>query len=157
MFGLNGPHLNRRPTGCMRCSYRRRHVRRTTKMTELVERITTIFLPRGRPTKFTPARIQQIRTLVERGKSREEIAELIGVTVGSLQVTCSRLSSQVICTSLKTSSGSSCSRHRSGVRILASSSARSLQQRSSGTFFGKRRTPNMAAFNREQDSINYLI
>jgi hypothetical protein len=40
---------------------------------------------------------------------------------------------------------------------LASSSARSLQQRSSGTFFGKRRTPNMAAFNREQDSINYLI
>jgi hypothetical protein len=32
-----------------------------------------------------------MRTLVERGKSREEIAELIGVTVGSLQVTCSRL------------------------------------------------------------------
>lgn len=60
-------------------------------MTELVERITTIFLPRGRPTEFTPARIQQIRTLVERGKSREEIAELIGVTVGSLQVTCSVL------------------------------------------------------------------
>jgi hypothetical protein len=29
--------------------------------------------------------------LVERGKSREEIAELIGVTLGSLQVTCSRL------------------------------------------------------------------
>jgi len=28
---------------------------------------------------------------VERGKSREEIAELIEVTVGSLQVTCSRL------------------------------------------------------------------
>ena len=28
---------------------------------------------------------------MERGKSREEIAELIGVTVGSLQVTCSRL------------------------------------------------------------------
>jgi DNA-binding NarL/FixJ family response regulator len=96
-------------------------------MTELVERITTIFLPRGRPTKFTPARIQQIRTLVERGKSREEIAELIGVTVGSLQVTCSR------------SSGSSCSRHRSGVCVLASSSARSLQQRWRGTFFGKRR------------------
>src|SRR2546421_8497795 len=46
---------------------------------------------RGRPIKFTPERIQQIRNLVERGKSREEIAELIGVTVGSLQVTCSRL------------------------------------------------------------------
>jgi len=29
--------------------------------------------------------------MVERGKSREEIAELIGVTLGSLQVTCSRL------------------------------------------------------------------
>jgi hypothetical protein len=45
----------------------------------------------GRPIKFTPERVQQIRNLVERGKSREEIAELIGVTVGSLQVTCSRL------------------------------------------------------------------
>jgi hypothetical protein len=46
---------------------------------------------RGRPIKFTPERIQQIKNLVERGKSREEIAELIEVTVGSLQVTCSRL------------------------------------------------------------------
>jgi hypothetical protein len=45
----------------------------------------------GRKIKFTPERLQQIRNLVERGKSREEIAELIGVTVGSLQVTCSRL------------------------------------------------------------------
>src|SRR6516164_9750930 len=44
---------------------------------------------RGR--QFTPERLQQIRNLVERGKSREEIAELIGVTVGSLQDTCSRL------------------------------------------------------------------
>ena len=49
------------------------------------------FPPHGRPTKFTSEKIQQIRNLVERGKSREEIAELIGVTVGSLQVTCSRL------------------------------------------------------------------
>src|SRR5260370_3297883 len=48
-------------------------------------------LARGRQTKFTPERIQQIKNLVERGKSREEIAELIGVTLGSLQVTCSRL------------------------------------------------------------------
>ena len=47
--------------------------------------------PRGRPIKFTPEKVQQIRNLVERGKSREEIAELIGVTVGSLQVTCSKL------------------------------------------------------------------
>ena len=44
--------------------------------------------------KFTPERIQQIRNLVEQGKSREEIAELIGVTVRSLQVTCSRLGDQ---------------------------------------------------------------
>ena len=48
-------------------------------------------LPIGRPTKFTPEKIQQIRNLVERGKSREEIAELVGVTPGSLAVTCSRL------------------------------------------------------------------
>ena len=46
---------------------------------------------KGRPTKFTPERIQQIKNLVALGKSREEIAGLIGVTVGSLQVTCSKL------------------------------------------------------------------
>jgi hypothetical protein len=59
-------------------------------MTQMVE-FTTQVLARGRPTKFTPERIQQIRNLVERGKSREEIADLICVPVGSLQVTCSRL------------------------------------------------------------------
>jgi hypothetical protein len=47
--------------------------------------------PRGRTKKYTPEGIQQIRNLVERGKTREEIAELLGVTLGSLQVTCSRL------------------------------------------------------------------
>jgi hypothetical protein len=46
---------------------------------------------RGRPTKFTPERMQQITNLVERGKTREEIAEIIGVTTGTLQVTCSKL------------------------------------------------------------------
>jgi hypothetical protein len=46
---------------------------------------------RGRPVKFTPERIQQICNLVERGRSRDEIAEIIGVTAGSLQVTCSKL------------------------------------------------------------------
>src|SRR5262245_43851999 len=46
---------------------------------------------RTRQIKFTPERIDQIKNLVERGRKREEIAELIGVTVGSLQVTCSRL------------------------------------------------------------------
>jgi hypothetical protein len=45
----------------------------------------------GRPKKFTPERIQQIINLVERGKSRAEIAKLIGVPVGSLSVTCSKL------------------------------------------------------------------
>jgi hypothetical protein len=46
---------------------------------------------RGGRRKFTPERIQQIKNLVEQGKSREEVAKLIEVTVGSLQVTCSRL------------------------------------------------------------------
>src|SRR5215471_20115724 len=55
------------------------------------EEPTTQLPTRGRRIKFTPERLQQIRNLVERGKSREEIAELIGVTPGSLQVTCSRL------------------------------------------------------------------
>ena len=59
-------------------------------MTQLAE-FTTQVPVRGRQIKFTPEKIQQIRNLVERGKSRQEIAELIGVTVGSLQVTCSRL------------------------------------------------------------------
>src|SRR5262249_61486489 len=55
------------------------------------EQLATQVPTGGRQIKFTPERLQQIRNLVERGKSREEIAELIGVTVGSLQVTCSRL------------------------------------------------------------------
>jgi len=55
------------------------------------EQLATQVPTGGRQVKFTPERLQQIRNLVERGKSREEIAELIGVTVGSLQVTCSRL------------------------------------------------------------------
>ena len=57
----------------------------------LTAKFTTQLTTRGRPTKFTSENVQQIRNLVEQGKSRVEIAELIGVTVGSLQVTCSRL------------------------------------------------------------------
>src|SRR5262249_52634386 len=57
----------------------------------MTEALTAQLPARGRKIKFTPERIQQISNLVERGKSKEEIAELIGVTVGSLQVTCSRL------------------------------------------------------------------
>jgi hypothetical protein len=46
---------------------------------------------RNRGTKFTPERLQQIINLVERGKSRDEIAAILDVTVGSLQVTCSKV------------------------------------------------------------------
>ena len=52
---------------------------------------TPVSIQGRRATKFTPERIEQIRNLVERGHKREEIAEIIGVTVGSLQVTCSKL------------------------------------------------------------------
>jgi hypothetical protein len=46
---------------------------------------------RGRRVKFTPQVIEQIKGFVAQGISREEIANRLGVTVGSLQVTCSRL------------------------------------------------------------------
>jgi hypothetical protein len=49
---------------------------------------------RGRPTKFTLERLQQIRNLV-RGESRKQIAEILDVTVGSLQVRWARLSEQI--------------------------------------------------------------
>jgi len=44
-----------------------------------------------RATKFSPANVQKIKDWVAEGISREEIAELLDVTLGSLQVTCSRL------------------------------------------------------------------
>jgi hypothetical protein len=48
--------------------------------------------PRGRrAVKFTPQIIEKIKEFVGEGISRDEIANRIGVTVGSLQVTCSRL------------------------------------------------------------------
>lgn len=40
---------------------------------------------------FTPMVVQQIKNLVERGKSREEIAEILNTTPGSLSATCSKL------------------------------------------------------------------
>jgi hypothetical protein len=46
---------------------------------------------RGRRIKFTPQVIEKIKELVGEGISRDEIAYRVGVTVGSLQVTCSRL------------------------------------------------------------------
>jgi hypothetical protein len=48
-------------------------------------------VPRGRRTKFTPERIEQIKEMIALGRNRSEIAELMRVTVGSLQVTCSKL------------------------------------------------------------------
>jgi hypothetical protein len=46
---------------------------------------------RGRRVKFTPEALQKIKEFVAEGMSRDEIANRLGVTVGSLQVTCSRL------------------------------------------------------------------
>ena len=60
-------------------------------MTPATNPMPQLLTRRGRLTKFTPERIEQIKNLIERGKTREEIAELLDVTVGSLQVTCSRL------------------------------------------------------------------
>src|SRR5215475_14253822 len=60
-------------------------------MTTALQLVQPQPLNRGRPKKFTPERIEQISNLVERGKSRDEIAEIIGVTTGTLQVTCSKL------------------------------------------------------------------
>ena len=44
-----------------------------------------------RATKFCPANVQKIKDWVAEGISREEIAVLLDVPLGSLQVTCSRL------------------------------------------------------------------
>jgi hypothetical protein len=46
---------------------------------------------RGRTLKFTPDVIEQIKQWVAEGFDRHEIASRVGSSVGSLQVTCSRL------------------------------------------------------------------
>ena len=46
---------------------------------------------RGRRVKFTPQVIENIKGFLAEGISRDEIANRLGVTVASLQVTCSRL------------------------------------------------------------------
>jgi hypothetical protein len=46
---------------------------------------------KGRRVKFTPQVIENIKEFVAQGIGRDEIANRLGVTVGSLQVTCSRL------------------------------------------------------------------
>ena len=45
----------------------------------------------ARPSKFTPQTIEKIKEMVAQGLSREQIAQRLDVTVGSLQVTCSKL------------------------------------------------------------------
>jgi hypothetical protein len=46
---------------------------------------------RGRRTKLTRERIEQIKAFMQSGASCEEIAASVGVTVGTLKVSCSRL------------------------------------------------------------------
>ena len=46
---------------------------------------------KGRRVKFTPQVIENVKEFVAQGLSRDEIANRLGVTAGSLQVTCSRL------------------------------------------------------------------
>jgi hypothetical protein len=46
---------------------------------------------RGRRVKFTPQVIENIKKLMAQGITRDEVAKRVGVTVGSLQVRCSRL------------------------------------------------------------------
>jgi DNA-binding CsgD family transcriptional regulator len=46
---------------------------------------------RRRGSKFTSERIRQITDLVARGETCERIAAIIGVSMGTLKVTCSRL------------------------------------------------------------------
>ena len=65
---------------------------------------------KGRRIKFTPQVIQKIKEFVAEGISRDQIADRLGVTVGSLQVTCLRSG-----ISLRRSNGS---RHTADVRVL---------------------------------------
>jgi len=52
---------------------------------------TSLVTTRNGLIKFSPERLKQIKNLVERGKSRDEIADILQVTIGSLQITCSKM------------------------------------------------------------------
>lgn len=65
-----------------------------------------------RQSKFTPANVRQIVNLLERGKSKVEIAEIIGVTPATLQVTCSKLGISLRRPASDASSGASRARRR---------------------------------------------
>jgi hypothetical protein len=73
---------------------------------------------KGRRIKFTPQVIQKIKEFVAEGISRDEIADRLGVTVGSLQVTCLRSG-----ISLRRSDGS---RRTADVRVLTIPTPRSV-------------------------------
>jgi len=63
-------------------------------------------LVKGRqPKKFTPENIARIKDWVAQGVGRDEIANRLEVTVGSLQVTCSRLGMSLRKCSLAKGSG----------------------------------------------------
>ena len=49
---------------------------------EVVVRDPCAAQPQPKRTKFTPENVRQIINLVERGKSNDEIADIIGVTTG---------------------------------------------------------------------------
>ena len=67
----------------------------------------------GRRVKFTPQVIKNIKDFVAEGISRDEIANRLGVTVASLQVTCSRLGISLRRIILPNGSG----RHTADVRL----------------------------------------
>jgi hypothetical protein len=94
-------------------------------------------LQRGRPLKFTPERMEQISNLVERGRSRDEIAEIIGVTTGTLQVTCSKLGISLRRPTFDLGTGllprqQQPRRHQNGSRIQSSSQQESEAQCAKG-------------------------
>jgi hypothetical protein len=63
-----------------------------SSVASMVVRANDTPLVKGRqPRKFTPENIARIKDWVTQGVGRDEIANRLEVTVGSLQVTCSRL------------------------------------------------------------------
>lgn len=62
-------------------------------------------LVKGKQRKFTPDNVAKIKSWVAQGVSRDEIASRLEVTVGSLQVTCSRLGVSLRKSSLASGNG----------------------------------------------------
>jgi hypothetical protein len=87
---------------------------------EVVVRDPCAAQPQPKRTKFTPENVRQIINLVERGKSNDEIADIIGLTTGTLQVTCSKLGISLRRPRFNTGTGM-LGRRRRGREIAASS------------------------------------